>query len=396
MIEVNTLAEALNKGLLDEARKQINQGQKLPKDLPSHQKRNIYDRLLQSKAFDIVHALTASQTIETDLYEYEKLDGSVFESIFRNTGAAPADLEFLASFLEKIDNVNDAVNNQTLLELAFTHSVPLEQIRVLADAGCDIHYKDNYEESYLHKIIKEYSIKEETGVGYLDYLLGQGLDPNAGNIVRKTPLHEALERNKQKYVELLLQQGADPNQPGKDGETAFYIAIVHQVCDAALYEKMAQYAPPDFDIANKDGETVLCGALRMRRNASEAEVRLVKALIRDGADIYQTSLYYNKDKAALDWVSEQPAGMLEGILETGVVDPDRRDNEGNTLLHKVCGYNVNYDQEAARQLYRKVKMLIAAGADVNISNDQDQRPVDLAAQDNLKVKTVELLLKHKA
>jgi ankyrin repeat protein len=134
----------------------------------------------------------------------------------------------------------------------------------------------------------------------------------------------------------------------------------------------------------------------LRRSNSTADVALIKALIRDGADIYQTSPYYAKDKAAIDWLAEQPADMLQGVLETGVIEIDRRDDEGNTLLHKVCAYNVNYDQEAARQLYRKVKLLIEQGADVNITNDLDQQPIDLASTDNLKSKTVELLLKHKA
>lgn len=395
MTETITLADALKRNQLDEARKKLEQHEKLPKDLPSHEQRSIYDQLVQAKAFDIITQLVQHHSIETDLYEYKQLDGSIFESIFRYLGKAQADQEFLAAFLEKVDNINDAVNNKTLLQLAFNRSVPVELIQVLADAGCDVHYKDNYEEGYLHKIIQEYDIKEATGLVYFAYLLEQGLDLNAGNIVRTTPLHVALDRNKRQYVDFLLQQGADPNLPGKDGETAFYMAVVHQVCDAALYEKLAQYAPADFNVINKNGETLLGGALRMR-NASERDIQLIKALVRDGADVYQTSVYYSQDKAAMDWVSEKNGDLLEALLEMGVVDLDHRDNSGNTLLHKVCAYNVNYDQEAARQLYRKAKMLLAQGADVNALNDQDQSPMDLAAQDNLKAKTVELLLKHKA
>lgn len=395
MAETITLADALKRNQLDEARKRLENNEKLPKDLPTHEQRSIYDQLLQAKAFDIITSLVKGRSIETDLYEYEKLDGSIFESIFRYLGKEEADQQFLASFLEKVDNINDAVNNKTLLQLAFNRSVPIELIQVLVNAGCDVHYKDNYEETYLHKIIQEYDIKEATGLVYFEYLLAQGLDPNAGNIVRTTPLHVALDRNKRQYVDFLLEHGADPNLPGKDGETAFYMAIVHQVCEVALYEKLAQFAPADFNVTNKNGETLLGGALRMR-NASERDIQLINALVRDGADVYQTSVYYSADKAAMDWVSEKPADLLQALLDTGVVDLDRRDNSGNTLLHKVCAYNVNYDQEAARQLYRKAKMLIEQGADANAMNDQDQSPMDLAAQDNLKVKTVELLLKHKA
>jgi ankyrin repeat protein len=133
----------------------------------------------------------------------------------------------------------------------------------------------------------------------------------------------------------------------------------------------------------------------MRSRASEIEIKLLVSLINDGADIYQTSPHYSRDKSALDWISEQPADVLQAVLETGVVDIERKDNEGNTLLHKVCAYNVNYDQEAAKHVYRKAKLLIEQGANVSTTNDHDQTPMDLAAQDNLKIKTVELLLKNK-
>ncbi|MGF6848855.1 ankyrin repeat protein [Chitinophaga sp. W3I9] len=396
MYEVNPLTDALKRGNLSAAKERIDQGEKLPKDLSSYDKKQIYDTLIRAKAFELIDALVKDRIIETDIYEYEKFDETIFPSLFRHLGTEPADLDFLTSFTGKLDNINDALQDKTLLSIAFDNSAPIEHIKILVAAGCDIHYKDNYDQNYLYKIVREYTIKEDKGVVYLEYLIGEGLDPNAGNIVKETPLHLAISKWQEKYIDLLLQNGADLNQPGKDDETAFYAAIVHQVCSVEKYEKLAAYAPVDFDIVNKNGETVFSGAMRMRRQGSPSEVQLLKALIRDGADIYQTSPYYAKDKAALDWVAERPADILEAILETGAVELDRRDDEGNTLLHKVCAYNVNYEQEAARQLYRKVKLLIEHGADVNATNDLDQRPIDLASQDNLKSKTVELLLKNKA
>lgn len=395
MHETNALTDALRRGNVAEVRQRLADGEKLPKDL-AHDKRQILDTLFRLKAFDIIDAMIKDRIIETDVYEYEKLDGSVFESLFRYLGNSPEELSFLSSFLSRLDNINDAVQDKTLLELAFNLSAPIEVIKALVDAGCNLQYKNNYEENYLYKIVQEFGIKEDTGVVYLEYLIQEGLDPNAGNVVRETPLHLAVGKRKEKYIDLLLQHGADPNQPGKDGETVFYAAIVHQVCDTKLYRKLTAYASPDFDIVNKNGETVLGGAVRMRRRGSESEVELLKALLQDGADIYQTSTYYGADKAALDWITEQPADTLQAVLDAGAVTLDRRDNQGNTLLHKVCAYNVNYDQEAAKQLYRKVKILLEQGADPNITNDLDQLPMDLAAQDNLKAKAVELLLKHKA
>lgn len=161
-----------------------------------------------------------------------------------------------------------------------------------------------------------------------------------------------------------------------------------------MYNIIKEYAPADFDIVNKNDEALLLGALRMSRSP-EKEIQLLQTLIQDGADIYQTSPYYSKDKSALDWMIERNADVLQAMLELGVVELERRDDAGNTLLHKVCALDVNYDQETAKQIYRKTKMLIAYGADVNSANDLDHTPIDLAAQDNLKTKTVELLLKNK-
>jgi ankyrin repeat protein len=42
-----------------------------------------------------------------------------------------------------------------------------------------------------------------------------------------------------------------------------------------------------------------------------------------------------------------------------------------------------------------VKVLLEAGADVSLLNDKEETALMLAEKDNLKVKTVELLLQHK-
>lgn len=392
---MNALVNALKTNSLEEAAALIQQGEKIPRNLPGYETRQIFDTLLQKNAYGLITDLAAGGSIETDIYEYEKLDGTIFESLFRRIGTAEEDLSFLRNFTAKLDNINDAVQNKTLLEIAFVNQAPIEAIRILTDAGCDVHHKDNAEAGYLYKVVQEFNIREEKGLEYLSFLLEQGLDPNAGNIVGETPLHLAISKNKKQYIDFLLQRGADLNQPDKKGETPFYAAVVHQVCDAGTYKQLTAYATPDFSIATKTGETLLLGAVRMRSKGTDRDVELLKALINDGADVYQTSPHYGNEKSALDWLCEQPAEMLEAALETGVVDVTRQDDAGNTLLHKVCAYNVNYEQEAARQLYRKVKLLIENGAEPNATNDKDQTPMMLAVQDNLKSKTVELLLKHK-
>lgn len=392
---MNALLTALMKSSLEEAAALIRQGEKLPRNLHGYETRQIFEPLLQAKAYGLIMELVDSGSIETDIYEYERLDGTVLEILFRRMTAAEEHQQFLRDFMAKLDNINDAVQDKTLLDVAFLNQAPIETIRLLVDAGCNVRYKNNADAGYLYKIVQEFHISEEKGLEYLAFLIEQGLDPNEGNIVGETPLHLAISKNKKSYIEFLLQQGADLNQPDKNGETPLYAAVVHQVCDADTYAKLTAHGAPDFSIANKYGETLLPGAVRMRSSGTDRDTALLKALINDGADVYQTSPHYGNEKSALDWICEQPVSMLEAVLETGGVDVNRKDDAGNTLLHKVCAYNVNYQQEAARQLYQKVKLLIANGADPNATNDQDQTPMMLALQDNLKSKTVELLLKHK-
>lgn len=59
----------------------------------------------------------------------------------------------------------------------------------------------------------------------------------------------------------------------------------------------------------------------------------------------------------------------------------------------MCLFDVNYDAEAAKETYRKVKLLLENGADKDITNDKDETALMIASGDNLKIKTVELLMK---
>jgi uncharacterized protein len=147
---------------------------------------------------------------------------------------------------------------------------------------------------------------------------------------------------------------------------------------------------------NKDGEAILPSYMRMVNNGTETELKLLDRLINDGADLTQTSPYYDKQKSSLDWAAEKSVVVLSQLLKTGKVDINSQDNGGNTLLHKVCAYDVNFDKEVAKETYRKVKLLIEDGADIDLLNDADETALMIASKDNLKSKTVELLLLKKA
>ncbi|CAH0161966.1 hypothetical protein SRABI27_00792 [Pedobacter sp. Bi27] len=395
-----TLDQQLNARKFDEAKSMMHNGEKLSKNIQEHHKSSIFDHLVREKQYEILNMMLKDKTIETDIYEFDSFDKSIFQAIVRNLGNDDEDIAFFNEFITHFDNLNDEVNTKTLLGYLFENGASLPLIKACIDAGCSANFKNNAEENYIHQVVKSsfrrYNLNDEQTTdllkGYIDILLNEGVDINEGNVVQETPLITAIKFNKKNLIAHLLENGADPNYTDRDGNSAFFYAVAHSQSEN-IYDTMRNFATPAFDQVNKNGETLLFEYVRMMSN-SESGINFLKKLIEDGADLYQASTWYGADKTPLDVIAEKQADILQAVLETGQVDVSRADNKGNTLLHKVCAYNVNYEAEKAKETYRKVKLLLENGADIAITNDQDQTALMLASDDNLKIKTVELLMKQ--
>lgn len=201
----------------------------------------------------------------------------------------------------------------------------------------------------------------------------------------------AVKRNKKEYIPLLLENGADPNETDNQQNSSFYYAVGEQF-SIPMYELLAASSSANFNTINKDGRTLLTEFIRMMSD-SEHDMNALQRLLSDGADLNHCAQYYGNPKSGLDYIAEKKSGILKSVLDSGFIDVNEQDNQGNTILHKVCAYNVNYDTEAAKEIYRKVKLLLEIGADKDITNDKDENALTLASTDNLKIKTVELLMK---
>ncbi|WP_316844281.1 ankyrin repeat domain-containing protein [Pedobacter psychrodurus] len=395
-----TLDQLLNARKFEEAKTLMQNGEKLSKTIQEHQKSSILDNLVREKQYEILKMMVKDKTIETDIYEFDNFDKSIFQSIVRSLGNTDEDIAFFNDFITHFDNLNDEVNAKTLLAYLFENGVSLGLIKACIDAGCATNFKTNAEENYIHQVVKSfirrYGLNDEQTTdllkGYIDILINEGVDINEGNVVQETPLITTIKSNKKNLIAHLLENGADPNHTDRDGNSAFFYAVVHSQSES-VYDTLRDFASPDFDQINKDGVNLLFEYVRMMSN-SESGVNFLKKLIEDGADLYQTSKWYSADKTPLDVIAEKQADILQAVMETGKVDINRTDDEGNTLLHKVCAYNVNYEADKAKETYRKVKILIENGADTAVSNDKDQTALMLASDDNLKIKTVELLMKQ--
>lgn len=395
-----TLEKLLYGNQFTEAADKLNAGEKLPKTLLSHQLSQILDNLFRAEQYEIILHLVKDKTIETDIYEFENFDGSIFLNLVRHLKTDEKGLTFFKDFISKFENLNDEVSTQTLLGFFFEKIASIGLIKILIDAGCNVNFNSNAEENYIHRVVKNnerrFDLNDQTltdlKTEYIKALIGEGVDINAEDIVGKTPLICAVESNKPQLLTFLLENGADANHLDKNKNSAFFYAVAHlQVPE--MYYALSEYTSPQLDVLNKNQVTLLFEYLRMISPSKKA-LALLNKLIEDGADLYQPSIYYSKEQTPMDLIAEKPTEILEAVFETGQVDINRGDNQGNTLLHKVCAVNVNYDPQKAKETYRKVKLLIENGADISITNDLDQTALMLALDDNLKIKTVELLMKQ--
>lgn len=386
------LEQLLLQGQFEKALSALQSGEKLSKNIPEHQKSQILERLFSNEQYELINELGASKWIETDVYEFDSFDKSVFGKIVWNLKNDEKALSFFQEFMTKYDNLNDEVEAKTLINYFLEKGASVEKIKILIDAGCDINFTNNAEENLIHQVIKTNLMKPQLSISYLELLINEGVDVNATNIVKKTPLITAIESNKPDYLDVLLQNGANPNDLDQDENSAFFYAVAHKQ-DLNIYLKLRDFGSPDFETINKNGVSMLFEYLRMMY-VSDKNLELLTAMISDGADLNQASTYYGKDKTPLDLIAEKQPEILQAVLDSGSVDVNRQDNHGNTLLHKVCAFNVNFEAEKAKETYKKVKLLLENGADASISNDEDKTALMLASDDNLKIKTVELLMKN--
>lgn len=394
MPDHSLLLEAFKNSKFEEARELLKQDANIPNDLSGFERIRLFDNLIQKKAYDIILFFTDSKLIQTDIFEYDSFDHTVLQTILLRPENDEAGLSFLDEFFSKLENINDSVNSQTLLAYALEIGAAPFIIEKLISAGCDTSWVNNAEQTFLHQIASNNRIQPDTAASYLQLMIDRGLDVDAQDIERNTPLIIAISRNKTQLIDLLLSNGAGSNIPGKDEETAYYHAVVNQL-NFQLYQKLKEFESPQFELVTRNGTTILFEFLKRMNRPSETQLAFLKQIIEDGAGMYTPATFYGNEKTPADTTAEKSFDIFSTVIETGKLDITGQDNNGDSLLHKVCAFNVNFDNEAAKDTYRKAKLLIEKGADVNLTNNKDETPLMLATTDNLKTKTVELLLKHK-
>jgi len=392
-MQQNQIESFLFQGKFDEARECLNNGENFNEQYLKNNFSQIAAKIIEAKEIDFIEKLIKAGFVETDIYELDSFDRSVFDSLARSLKDDDESVAFFKELMSKMDNINDEISDQTLLKYFLEKGVPSKIIKTLIeDFGANVQYKNNAEENLIYSVINTYGIETEKIKHYITLLLENGVDLNEKNIVGTTPLMCAVKKAKKELLPFLLENGADVNETDNLNNTAFYYAVAEQF-SYDMYDVLASVSTPDFNILNKDGRTLFTHFISSV-SGSTTDITFLERLLADGADVNFCAQYYGQPKSGIDFIVEKKSDILKPVLENGSIDVNEQDNQGNTILHKVCAYNVNYDAEMAKETYRKVKLLLDQGADVSITNDKDETALMLASGDNLKVKTVELLMKQ--
>lgn len=349
--------------------------------------------LINEGAGNLAYALFGSSNFELDLSKYNTFTDTIYSAFDYNTPANEKNIAFFRYLVSNTKNINKEIKGKTLLSHGFSSGLAPEFISLLIHAGCNINYKDNTNSGYLHQIIDSYwhVIIEETKLVWFVLLIEAGININQKNNDGETPLIYAIKKRNYQYIKTLMDYGADPNETDNYKCSAFYYVISYGDRNEA-FDLMKKYAVPDFEMVNHYGETSFIAFMK-RFKGNNSDLQLLSKLIEMGASFSQTATgNYGEIISAISLLANKSLEVLKFVLDKGFIDAHTKDNNGDTLLHKVCTSYTAGDRETAKNVYRKAKLLIDAGADPNALNNKNQTPTTLALLDHAKRKTVELLL----
>lgn len=406
-MQASTFKEAIDNKRFLEAEDMIKRGDDILKSQFMFKLADAFPKIIQNNAFYVIDALVEHNHIELDIYEYDSFKDSVFSALASDIQDTDEAVEFLEKFMPQVDSLNDNLQDDTWLGLAFRFGAPTRIIQTMIDNGCDANYLDNNENTYLHLVCgggMSPRLNDEKAMEYIELLISQGLDVNRPNSSGTIPLHTAVGMKKEKQVELLLQYGADPNIPDKlstsypmnSAHTAYHKAILQNM-DFDMVQLLMNYTPIDLYVETGRKTNILYDYMKtcVFNGISEKEKQFLNFFAEQGIDLSVINEGdYGERHTVIDLVIPKNFEFFDAFTDIFEIDVNQADDQGNTILHKVCAINVNFEERKAKDIYRKVKKLLNMGAEVALRNTQDKTPADLASDDNLKEKTVALLLKQ--
>ncbi len=380
---MNNINTAILKGDFEQAKTLLENGETW-EGMQSFMYQQAYQRIIQKEAFDLLNLFIEKEYISLDVFEYEKFDSTIF-SLLSETTLTEKTTAFLDEFLPKVENIDDELMGKTWLAYSVENKSSLAFIQKLMENGCDVNWTNTVNQNLLFLT---------DNIELTRFLLNEGLNVNAQNAGGNTVLFRAIEKRNTQLIELYLEFGADCNIQNKEGHTPYY-SVLFSAISPELFDMLSNYSPLRLDLKNSKNQTLFFEFANYGQFTWESEIKLLEKLLEQGADLFQVEpTIYEEKTTAARILAKKSYNMLQLIVNQDTFNANTQDNNGNTWLHYVCSENLNFDQQKAQELYKKVKLLLKNGADPNILNDEDKSPIDYAQDDDLKAKVLTLLLKQ--
>ncbi len=336
--------------------------------------------IIKVENFELLNLLIEKEVFSLDIFEYNHFRNSIFE-IFTQIPFTDSTKAFLENIIADIENIDDELKGTTWLGLAISNNSDKAFIHFLIENGCDIKAINASEQTYLFKA---------KNVEITKFLIDQGIDINKKDLAGNTAFYEVVVSKNIELIQFYLDNGIDVNSQNNQGETV-YDVLCSRVQDPQIFEQLVNYEPPRFDLKDINGQSLF---LKIATQVyCDNQIEILKIMLNNGADLFQEETnMYGDIVTVSDILAHKKIKVLQMLNDNGFIDIEATDNKGNTWLHKVCMQELNFEHSKAKEMYKKVKLLIKAGANPNLKNDEDKSPIDYAQNDNLKAKALQLLM----
>lgn len=208
----------------------------------------------------------------------------------------------------------------------------------------------------------------------LTFLIDRGADVNLINDEAEQfhPLFFAARRNHLEMAKLLLLRGANPNCTKFPG-SAIGASISHGHAD--LLELILNHGG-DVNLVDRRQEPLMSKTVRYNSDLTPSvSVQMISLLMAHGADVNKQDL---EGFCALHWASTN--GQLQAVkhLLSHQASLNLRNQEGHTELHLAAMGKTLGHYPSLVETLPVVSLLISAGSDLSMVNDQGQTPYDVA------------------
>ncbi len=263
----------------------------------------------------------------------------------------------------------------------------------------------------------------------LKMLIEAGADVHVQDDMGRTPLHRAAAAGLSKAVKLLIAAGANPNAQDQAGETPIFAAAFCYIngkvsdLDRCKVLEVLTASGADINARNKEGKTALCKVLSDWLNHNEDRLLVINTLMNAGAlvDAHDCELVHHKSfskETMLHRAADEGALQLAQMLISAEIDVNAKNDSGTTALHNAA-YEGHADMaklliKAGALLEEKdishqtalhiacsrghcevIKALVAAGANVETKSTWDRTLLHTAASEG-KTEVVSLLIAAQA